>query len=361
MQQFRLFRGKSGCFFVENTTTRQQSSLRTRDQEEAQRLLAAKNEAHREPLVCLQVARAYLNAADPLIRTRTWQTVMDTMGETKLGSTQKRWITACKDRSIDCIRQRKLIETRAEEFWKVLKLGTVSTNVFLRRFHNFAVDMNWILAPVIPRRQWPKIHFKDKRAITAEEHRRIVAREANPERRTFYELAWHLGASQSDVANLHAEDINWTSQTITFERMKLRHRAVAPPQIRFGQEVEAIFAQLPRSGPLFPYLRSVREADRATEFKQRCQGLGISGVTLHSYRYAWAERAEVCGYPERFAQKALGHNSKAVHRAYARRAQVTIPALEDFEKEFAAHKVLVFPTPTASTQTVEPLTGARTS
>jgi len=30
-------------------------------------------------------------------------------------------------------------------------------------------------------------------------------------------------------------------------------------------------------------------------------------------------------YPERFAQLALGHNSKAVHRAYARNAQVTVP------------------------------------
>jgi len=84
--------------------------------------------------------------------------------------------------------------------------------------------------------------------------------------------------------------------------------------------------QLPRMGPLFPYLRTVREADRATEFKQRCRGLGISGVTLHSYRYAWAERAKTCGYPERFAQMALGHNSKAVHRAYARKAQVVVCA-----------------------------------
>jgi integrase len=353
MQQFRLFRGKSGCFFVENTATRQQSSLRTRDEDEAKRLLSAKNEAHREPLVCLQVARAYLNAADPTIRTRTWQTVMETMGESKRGSTQKRWITACKDRSFELIRRRKLVETRAEEFWKVLNMGTVSTNVFLRRFHNFAVDMNWILAPIIPRRQWPKIYFKDKRAITSEEHRRIVERETNPERKKFYELAWHLGASQSDLANLHAEDIDWPSRTLTFERIKLRHRAVSPPQIRFGKEVESIFAQLPRTGPLFPYLRTVREADRATEFKQRCQGLGITGVTLHSYRYAWAERAEVCGYPERFAQKALGHNSKAVHRAYARRAQVTVPALEDYEKEFAANKVVPFAHPVTPSATTE--------
>jgi integrase len=58
----------------------------------------------------------------------------------------------------------------------------------------------------------------------------------------------------------------------------------------------------------------------------------IDGVTLHSYRYAWAERAKSCGYPERFAQEALGHNSKAVHRAYAKRAQMKIPSLEDYEQ-----------------------------
>jgi integrase len=62
--------------------------------------------------------------------------------------------------------------------------------------------------------------------------------------------------------------------------------------------------------------------------------LGISGVSLHSYRYAWAERALKCGFPERFAQPALGHNSKAVHRAYAKHAEVTVPSLADWEKDW---------------------------
>jgi alpha-D-ribose 1-methylphosphonate 5-phosphate C-P lyase len=35
----------------------------------------------------------------------------------------------------------------------------------------------------------------------------------------------------------------------------------------------------------------MREAHRATEFKRCCRRLMIKGVTLHSYRYAWAERA----------------------------------------------------------------------
>ena len=57
-------------------------------------------------------------------------------------------------------------------------------------------------------------------------------------------------------------------------------------------------------------------------------------MSLHSYRYAWAERALKCGFPERFAQQALGHNSKAVHSAYARHAEVTVPSLDDWEKEW---------------------------
>jgi integrase len=104
--------------------------------------------------------------------------------------------------------------------------------------------------------------------------------------------------------------------------------------IRFGEDVAAILKRRPQTGPLFPDLRSVRAGDRATEFKQRCDGLGIKGVSLHSYRYAWAERAPKCGYPERFAQQALGHNSKAVHHAYSKHAEVTAPSLDDWEKQW---------------------------
>jgi hypothetical protein len=53
------------------------------------------------------------------------------------------------------------------------------------------------------------------------------------------------------------------------------------------------------------------------------------------------------GYPERFAQEALGHNSKAVHRAYARKAQVVIPTLEDYERKLAAAESVIVPMPAA--------------
>jgi hypothetical protein len=34
---------------------------------------------------------------------------------------------------------------------------------------------------------------------------------------------------------------------------------------------------------------------------------------------------------QQFAQEALGHNSKAVHWAYAKRALMKIPSLEEYE------------------------------
>ena len=60
----------------------------------------------------------------------------------------------------------------------------------------------------------------------------------------------------------------------------------------------------------------------------------INGVTLRSYDYAWAERALKCGYPERFAQQALGLNCKAVYRAYSKNAEVTVPSLDDWEEQW---------------------------
>jgi hypothetical protein len=52
-------------------------------------------------------------------------------------------------------------------------------------------------------------------------------------------------------------------------------------------------------------------------------------------------------YPERFAQEALGHNSKAVHRAYAKRALMKIPSLEDYEQQAATKTDLATGCPAA--------------
>jgi hypothetical protein len=75
-------------------------------------------------------------------------------------------------------------------------------------------------------------------------------------------------------------------------------------------------------------MAALKDKDRSAEFCRRCRVCGIKGISLHSYRYAWAERAYEAGIPERFAQAALGHSSIAVHHAYARKAYVVCPPLE---------------------------------
>ena len=64
------------------------------------------------------------------------------------------------------------------------------------------------------------------------------------------------------------------------------------------------------------------------------------------------KRALKCGYPERFAQQALGHNSKAVHNAYAKHAEVTVPCLDDWEKSYRTGTIAAG-TPMTGSQQVE--------
>jgi site-specific recombinase XerD len=334
-QRYRKFQRSWGTWYAFDNATGNSVSLKTRTKAEAVQKINAMNETERQPGISLGLARVYLNATDPKLATRTWQDVMENIITKKADETLIRWQTAIKDKNFDCLRSLKVVETRPEHFDRVLADGKVSSNVYLRRIHNHALGMDWLLKSVIPRLQWPKPVFKTKRAITAEEHAAIIEREHNAERRDFYELLWQTGAAQSDGACLRAENINWEARTICFTRKKLKGRAnIKPTLFRFSADIKAILKRRPTEGQLFPYLCIVRAGDRATEFKQRCDGLAISGVSLHSYRYAWAERALKCGFPERFAQQALGHNSKAVHRAYAKHAEVTVPSLADWEIEW---------------------------
>lgn len=61
-QRFRLYRRKSGQrYYVHDDLTGKQESLHTTDRTTAVRLLHSKNEAVKQPVVNLQIARAYKN------------------------------------------------------------------------------------------------------------------------------------------------------------------------------------------------------------------------------------------------------------------------------------------------------------
>lgn len=329
--RYRLIRRgvRGGAFYSVDTHTGKRTSLGTASEDEARQIIEAKNQAQRQPVLNLQIAKAYLAGTDSGIAQRTWQQALDALTASKHGANQERWRRAGRDEAFDLIRHRVIIETQGEILLKVLQQGTVSTNIYLRRLHNFCLDMNWLPWPIIPKRQWPEIKFKEKRGITWEEHQKIVAGESNAELRDYYELLWNLGGSQTDMASLRGEDIDWTNQTISYARMKTGSQAM----IRFGNAVVQILQRRPATGYLFPQIVQWKESDRAKAFIRRLRLVGVSGVSLHSYRYAWAERARTCGFPERFAQEALGHGSKAVARAYAKKAQVLVPSLEEYERK----------------------------
>ena len=232
-QPFRLYRRQRGIYYIHDGHTGKQESLGTRDRAEASALFAAKTQAHRQAHLNFRLARTYLMAADPLAATRTWQMAMLELAGTKRGTWGERWHRAIKEHAFDSIRDLPIIDTQAAHFLKVLQAGRVSTNVYLRRIHNFVLDMNWLPCPLLPKRQWPAVRYQEKRAITHAEHLTILRREKSAERRAFCEMCWHLGGSQTDMANLKAEDVDWGDQVISFFRKKTRSVQI----IHFGNEV----------------------------------------------------------------------------------------------------------------------------
>jgi integrase len=329
-ERYRVVRvgNRNNGFYCYDNVTESRKSLRTKDREEAEALVHHKNQAAKNPSLNRKIGMAYLSGSDPKLAERIWQDVMDDVLQDKEGSTLKRWKTALKDEALHLIRQQVVVTTLPDDFKTVLRKGTVSTNVYLRRLQNHCLDMGWLPVVILPRKQFPKIKHKDQRAITWDEHCQIIAREPNPERRDYYELCWCFGGSQSDIANLQAEDFDYKRRAFAYNRCKNSNLGGS----RIGPKAWTVILRRPRSGPLFPYLITVRESDRATEFKERCDGLRIKGVTLHNYRYAWAERSADNGYPERYAQRVLGQNSKIVHQAYAKKAQKQLPSLEEYEE-----------------------------
>jgi integrase len=302
-ERYRLFRRENGIFYSIDTVTKQRNSLETTDRTTASRLIHAKNEAVLQPAINLQIAKAYLAAADPDFIKRDWGQVMAEFVKVKKDTNRTRAERAVMDKAFDSIRDLELIKTRPEHFFKVLESGKVSTNNYLRRFHNFAVDLGWLPYPVMPKRQWPAIRYKEKRAITREEHELILNRERNPEMRAFLRCCWHIGGSQSDVVHLKAEDVDWENQVVSFFRSKTGTAQI----INIGHALGEVVRDLPGQGMLFPRLAAMDEKHRAALFQCTCRRVGVTGVSLHSYRYAWAERAKSCGYPERFAQCEAKH------------------------------------------------------
>jgi integrase len=315
-------------YYCEDRTTGQQKSLRTRDEEEAQRIIQAKNDAIKLPQMNLVMAKTYLSAQDPKMITRTWADVFARFSDRSNDNTRMRHERVVRTKPMQFLKCKRLIETTADDFFEALKLGSNSTIAFLQTLHNDALGMGWIPSPILPRKLWPKMNKKDKRAVTEAEHIALMAA-VDDEWRLYFQLLWFIGAAQTDAAKLTDANIDWTSRVLKYDRQKLNGRSLPPACLVIGKGLEVILRQLPSTGPLFPNITKMDDRSRACFMWKLCKRVGIKGVSLHSYRYSWAERAKVAGIPQRWAQAALGHNSKAVHDAYARNAVVVCPPIDE--------------------------------
>ena len=112
--KYRLYRRDNGIYYREDTQTRAQVSLETKDKHAAQELVRAVNESIVQPTLNLDLARIYLQAHDAESTERTWQMVMAAYTHRGRVSSQTRRETAFAGRDFDPIRTRKIVETRAE-------------------------------------------------------------------------------------------------------------------------------------------------------------------------------------------------------------------------------------------------------
>jgi len=343
-ERFRMFRRAGGNFYSRDKITGRSESLRTSDRTQAKQLLAARNQAAAQPQLNRTMAKAYLSAKSPDLLTRTWADVMEHYTASGVESTRKRKATAFRSRPFTLLRGVTLMDTEAAHLLAVLEHERTgnSTHHYLRRLHNYALHLGWLLMPVMADAAWPEVRRRKFAAITQEEHRRIVERELMLERKLYYEMLWETGGSQSDIAALHWNQIDLVNETIRFVRRKLEGKESGGESLlRIGPCIRKLLSQLPQKGYLFPKLSTWSSDSRSSEFCRRCRMLGITGKSLHSYRYAWAQRARAAGMPEREAMNHLGHESRAVHAAYAGGAQVAVLPLEFYEAQ-KEEKVIQF-------------------
>jgi transcriptional/translational regulatory protein YebC/TACO1 len=106
--RYRLIhRGRGhGTFYCVDSKTRKRTSLGKATKGEARQIVDAKNQAERQPMLNLQLAKAYLAGTDAEMPKRTWQHALEVVTETKRGANKERWKRVAKDRALPCCGRR---------------------------------------------------------------------------------------------------------------------------------------------------------------------------------------------------------------------------------------------------------------
>src|SRR5258706_11102788 len=76
-KRFRLVDRKKRGFYCLDSETGKRVSLQTKNCEDAEQIVFAKNQAAHQPNLNRQLAKAYLSGTDSGMSSRTWQTAVD--------------------------------------------------------------------------------------------------------------------------------------------------------------------------------------------------------------------------------------------------------------------------------------------
>ena len=167
--RFTLFR-RGKVFYFEDREAKLQKSLGTKNLDEARKIVQAKNDAVHQPMMNLVMAKTFLAAQDPKMITRTWADVFDRFVDRENEATAIRHERVVRTKAMQFLKDKRLIETTADDLISAMKIGPDSTIAYLQTMHNDALGMGWIPAAILPRKLWPKMTKKAKRAITEAEH-----------------------------------------------------------------------------------------------------------------------------------------------------------------------------------------------
>ena len=100
--RYRLIRrgNRGGAFYCVDTESGSRTSLGRIGEDEARQIVEAKNQAKRQPMLNLQIAKAYLAGTDTAITTRTWQQAIEALTNTKHDANRLRWQRVLKDAAL---------------------------------------------------------------------------------------------------------------------------------------------------------------------------------------------------------------------------------------------------------------------
>ena len=104
-----------------------------------------------------------------------------------------------------------ILETHSTQLLKVLERRHGRHQRFFAPDSQFCHGYELAALADSAKRQWPKVRFKEKRAIRLEEHRRHRKGD-EPGTPGLLRVLLALGRGQSDMASLTAEDVDWQTK-----------------------------------------------------------------------------------------------------------------------------------------------------